>query len=192
MKLNDGKYTWTYDMDMKHNRSVLNLVLKIVTGILAFIFLFLGFLSLRDGDMETFLEMGGVVALCSVVIIAICYLAYWWTTKKFGGVYSWCYEMDEEGIRYWQPEEQAAIAKDIARTSAAIGAMTGNVGLAAAGTANAISDENTVKFSGVTIMTTNEKEDLISLHAIVMHHMIYVNKEDYEFVRNYISERVKH
>ena len=70
--------------------------------------------------------------------------------------------------------------------------MTGNVGLAAAGTANAISDENTVKFSGVTIMTTNEKEDLISLHAIVMHHMIYVNKEDYEFVRNYISERVKH
>ena len=100
MKLNDGKYTWTYDMDMKQNRSVLNLVLKIVTGILAFIFLFLGFLSLRDGDMETFLEMGGVVALCSVVIIAICYLAYWWTTKKFGGVYSWCYEMDEEGIRY--------------------------------------------------------------------------------------------
>ena len=79
MKLNDGKYTWTYDMDMKQNRSVLNLVLKIVTGILAFIFLFLGFLSLRDGDMETFLEMGGVVALCSVVIIAICYLAYWWT-----------------------------------------------------------------------------------------------------------------
>ena len=53
MKLNDGKYTWTYDMDMKQNRSVSNLILKIVTGILAFIFLFLGFLSLRDGDMET-------------------------------------------------------------------------------------------------------------------------------------------
>ena len=146
---NEGKYVWSFDMDMYKNTSILKFVLKIVLGILAFLFLFLAFLAIKDQDWETFVWAGKILAICSLVIIAICYVSYWFVTKYFKGTYSWCYEMDEEGIRYWQPPEQAEKTRNIAKTSAAVGAMTGNLGLAAAGTANAITDENYVEFNKV-------------------------------------------
>lgn len=188
----EGKYTWHYDMDMKQNRSVINLVLKIVIGLLIFLFAFIAFLYLKEGDVEGLMSMSGVLAGCAVAIIAICYFAYWYTCKVFDHVYSWDYEMDEEGIRYWQPKDQAEKAKNIAKGAAAVGAMTGNLGLAAAGTANALTDVNEIKFKNVTILSKNEKEDLISLHAIFMHHMIYVDKKDYDFVYSFIADRVRH
>lgn len=114
-------------MDMRKNSSILKFVLKIILAILIFLFLFLAFLAIKDRDWETFLWAGKILAGCSLVIIAICYIAYWLVTKYFGGTYSWCYEMDEDGIRYWQPEEQAEKARNIAKTSAAVGAVTGNL-----------------------------------------------------------------
>jgi hypothetical protein len=193
MKINnEGKYVWSYDMDMNKNHSILKIVLKIVLGILAFLFLFLAYLAIKDQDWGTFVWAGKILAICSVVIIAICYVAYWFVTKYFHGTYSWCYEMDEEGIRYWQPPEQAEKSRNIAKTSAAVGAMTGNFGLAAAGTANALNNENIVEFDKVNFLGKSEDEDMITMHTILMHHVVYVDKENFEFVYNYINDRVKH
>ncbi|MBR2788044.1 MAG: hypothetical protein IKD94_02665 [Erysipelotrichaceae bacterium] len=141
---------------MRKNSSILKFVLKIILAILIFLFLFLAFLAIKDRDWETFLWAGKILAGCSLVINAICYIAYWLVTKYFGGTYSWCYEMDEDGIRYWQPEEQAEKARNIAKTSAAVGAVTGNLGLAAAGTVNALSDVNKVKFDKVNFLGKSE------------------------------------
>lgn len=193
MKINEeGKYVWSFDMDMKKNPSILKFVLKIILAILIFLFLFLAFLAIKDRDWETFLWAGKILAGCSLAIIAICYVAYWFVTKYFGGIYSWCYEMDEDGIRYWQPEEQAEKSRNIAKTSAAVGALTGNLGLAAAGTANALADVNEVKFDKVNFLGKSEEEDMITMHTILMHHVIYVDKENFDFVYNYIHDRVKH
>ncbi|MBR3250197.1 MAG: hypothetical protein IKF80_00655 [Erysipelotrichaceae bacterium] len=189
---NEGKYVWSYDMDMSKNHSILKLVLKIVTGILVLLFLFFVFLAIRDKDWGKFIWAIKILGGCALAIIAICFASYWFVGKYFGGTYSWCYEMDEEGIRYWQPEEQAEKARNIAETSAIVGAATGNLGLAAAGAANSITDENKVNFDQVNFLGKSEAENMITMHTILMHHMIYVNDEDFDFVYNYISQRVKH
>ena len=53
-------------------------------------------------------------------------------------------------------------------------------------------DENKVNFDQVNFLGKSEAENLITMHTILMHHMIYVNDEDFDFVYNYISQRVKH
>ena len=189
MNQREGKYCWVYEMDMNRNRSILHLVLKIVAGILLFLFAFLLFLCFRSGfSWHDFFWLGRIILLCGIVAIAVTYGSYWFVTWRFHGTYVLLYEMDEEGIAYKQSEDEEEKTKMIGYAAAAAGALTGSHSLIATG----LAAQNTAThftFDKVRSVRTSPDSDLITASTALMRHLIYVNKEDYAFVQRYIAER---
>ena len=185
----EGRYRWVYEMDMKKNRSILWFILKIVLGILLFLYLFLLFLCWKSGfSWEEFFWLSRIILLCAAVAIAITYGCYWFVSWRFQETYVLLYEMDEEGIFYKQSESQEEKTKMIAYAAAVTGTLTGNYGLLGAGLAAANSGTR-FTFDKVRSVSSRPQDDLINANTALMHHMIYVNPADYAFVQKYICER---
>lgn len=187
MVINDeGKYSWIYEFDMEKNRSIFNLVLKVVLGIYAFVAAFLLGLDLFNGSSPLWsLKILGIVL---AVLLPIVFLCYKYVQKKYNNNYIMLYEMDEEGIRFSQIEDQQQITELIGFFTAMAGVVSGNYGLTGS---YLTARDNTAhsEFAKVTRITTDRNSDLISLDSPFLHNMIYVRKEDYDEVLNYIRER---
>ncbi len=185
-----GIYHWIYEMDMKQDRSILRLILKIVLwcmiGILALIMI----LCLHDGmSLSAFMENAWIILLCLAVIIAICFFAYWLVSKMYGGRYVMLYDMDEEGIAFSQTYDEAEKTRLLAAFSSLAGAAVGNHGLAASGMAAAGNTGGYSRFAKVRRVTVKKNENRIDLYSPFLLNMIYIDPKDFDFVEEFICKR---
>ncbi|MBQ6149123.1 MAG: hypothetical protein IJI83_06230 [Oscillospiraceae bacterium] len=188
-KNENGYYTWTYSMDMWQNRSIINLVLKIVLGIMALLYLFMMFLVFSDGfDFDRWWWVTKIILACVAAIVVISYFAYWLVSKYFGGVYTFIYEMDDETLHYYQPEDQKEKTQNIGAAATIVGLATKNFGTASAGMMTANGVNETVRFEKIRKVGKKEDQNLITMSGLIMHHMIYADDVDYDFVYDFICE----
>ena len=186
----NGIYHWIYELDMNNNRSILNLVLKLIMGIMGIICVIVLIVSIKNGvPLENVLEGAKILLLCLFVIFLICLFAYWLVKKMYDGTYVMIYDMDEEGISFSQTADQAEKTRLIAGFASMAGAASKNYGLMASGAAAAYNTSAYSKFTKVTKVIIDKDKNLINLCSPFLLNMVYVEDKDFEFVENYICQR---
>lgn len=181
----DGKYRWTYEMSLFKNPTIFLLIWKI------FFFLFLGVFSVVN--ISDFIKWGpekvlenlpvlGYLLLGMTAVVGLGYLIY---AAIMGGKYIVEFEMDEKGVNHKQIASQARKAKKLGRATMIAGAASGRIGTVGAGM-NAQRTEMYSEFAKVRKVKAYPRRGLIKVNERLGHNQVYVAKEDYEFVSNYI------
>lgn len=182
----EGKYQWLYQLDMKNNKSIFRLVLGIILISFGIVAAFLLILDITEGNsiIPTITMMGAIMA----VMLVITWVSYKIVAHRYKNVYGIVYEMDDEGIRFTQVEDQQQLNDLIGMFAAVAGAVSHNYGLM--GSAFAMADSSAYSnFSKVTKIVEKRQDNLIEVISPFLLNMVYVDEEHYDFVLEFIRER---
>ena len=183
----DGKYRWTYEVNLFRNPTILLLIWKIFFFIILGIFAFVVLISSGsshfwwDGFLDT-AKVFGFILVGMVVLTALGYLIY---AAIMGGKYIVEFEMDEKGVRHKQTAKQAKKAEKLGQAAMAAGAASGSAETAGAGL-NAQRTEMYTEFAKVRKVKAYPRRDLIKVNERLGHNQVYAAKENFMFVKDYI------
>jgi len=186
----DGKYRWTYEMSLIRNPTVFLLVWKIFFFIILGLFALLVLLQSGDSRFwwEGFLDTARVFGFILIGMTALTAMGYLLYAAVMGGKYIVDFEMDEKGVHHRQDVSQAEKAKKLGRATAIAGAASGRIGTVGAGL-NAQRTEMYSEFGKVRRVKAYPRRDLIKVNGLLSHNQVYVGKEDFAFVKDYIVSR---
>lgn len=183
----DGKYRWFYKLNLFKTPIIIFTILKI------FFFIALGVFAVSlianatkanffwDGVKESLTTFGIVVA----IFFGLSILGYLVYAAIMHGSYNIMFEMDEKGINHKQFEDQAKKARKIGEVAAVAGIATGRFSTLAAGVA-ATKTEMYTEFENTKSVKSYKKLHLIKIDKPFNHNQVYVAKEDFDFVKEYI------
>lgn len=186
----DGVYRWSYDMDMWHNRFMLKHVLKILCAMC--VLLFLTMLAAvgprRVSPLSAallFLIPLGVLSALTLLVYLICALA-------MRGNYHLRFEMDENKIVLVQTAETEKRNRALTAIATVAGIAAGqrNKAYRVNATLRAAGSVGTTAFADVTHVRLFRDDDVIDLWEWFGMNQIYVPREDYARVRDFILARV--
>ncbi len=187
----DGTYRWVYEFHMLKNPVILFTVCKIFAIIIAGIFLFI--LILGGGlpsDAEEWKDLLVPMALFFVFFMALIGVSYLILASMYGWKYIVLFEMNDEGIRHIQQPKQFTKAQGIAWLTAMAGVLTGNVGRVGQGMLVASKTESLTSFDRVKGIKVLRSLDTIKVNELLEHNQVYAEPEDFDFVLNYIEQRI--
>ena len=186
-KGDDGKYRWIYVLDLKNNPSVLYTVLKVVGISLVAPLLILMIIFASEGNLSSAMkELLPIYLIVGLVVAIISFISYYFVSKYYGGKMTFLYEMDEEGVTLNRSEEDSEKTKNIGTAAFLTGLATKNAGLMGSGAYNANYTSAHSKFSKVLSVKAVPERDLIKVHSPFLFNEVYVGKDDYDFVLEYI------
>lgn len=184
----DGKYRWTYPMNMLTNPSIYITVCKIFGSIaaVAFILFYIGPVFRGEwAEMVDDLKWWGVAVL---VFLAISALAYLIVAAQYGWKYNVMFTMDENGITHEQTPAQKKIAKKIGYSVSGAGLVTGNIGRIGQGMMVAHHTKLSSDFKVVRSVKPLRRWNTIKVNEPFAKNQVYTTKEDFDFVLDYIRE----
>ena len=186
VKYQNGKFIWTYELLLNENRSILNTLIKVM--VFAFLFpvtILIIVFSMESGLLHTLKTLLPLLCLIALVLSAITAISYLLICRIYNNKLTYHYEMDKDGILSMAKETDAKKTKTISDVAALTGILTKNYGLSAA----AMTDHSKSysEFKKVKSVKTEPKYDLIKVNSFLLFNQIYVNKQDYEFILDYIK-----
>lgn len=187
----NGKYVWEYEVDLYQNKVIFDLIMKILTGIFAFIVIVMTALIIMDGSFDWegmwfFLKIAIPIFL---FVYVLGFLSYRYYAYSLGGVYHMRFEMDEEGINHIPMQREREYSRKVGLFSMLVGLFTRNVGQVGSGFYVATLENIYSRFDKVTSVKADRKHDLINVNYVTLNNQVYVGKEDYDFVFDYIASR---
>lgn len=179
----DNKYRWIYYFNLFRNFTILFLIWRIFLYILlaAFFTYFLASLSTPDFFMEGFYKFLKIFAIALGVMTALVVLGYLIYAGTLGGKYIVLFEMDENGVVHKQIHSQAKKAKNNAK----VGLTTSRITIIGA-TASAARTSMYSDFKKVVKVKYRPHLNTIKVKQKLSRNEVYAEKEDYEFVKEYI------
>ena len=184
----DGKYRWTYPMNMLTNPSVYITVCKIFGGIAAIGYI-IGYIGpILRGDFEKVLgdlKWWGVAVLVFLAISAVAYLI---VAAQYGWKYTVNFTMDENGFLHEQIPAQKKIARKIGKNVAGAGLLTGNPGRVGQGILVANHTSLASDFKYVRSVKPLRQWHTIKVNEPFSKNQIYCDSEDFDFLLDYIRE----
>lgn len=185
----DGKYRWTYPLNMLKNPSILFVVLKIL-GVLFSIPVLIMIISAAargdwDGLWEDNIRIWLIVMAVFLVIILVSYLIVVW---MYGGKYIVHFTMDEERLIHLQEPAQARRARKLGAAAAVVGVLAKRPATAGAGALAASRSASTSVFAKVRKVKAYRWRNLIKVNQLLDHNQVYVPKEDFDFVLGFIRD----
>ena len=186
-KNNTAPYIWYYEMSLFKNMTILKTLIKVCIGVCLFLNLGLQLLFLMaDGslDLDFF-----IVSCClySPILIALILLGYLVYCAIMKGSYCVVFEMDEQGISHTQVARQFKKAQVAGAITAVLGALSGSLSIAGTGILAGSRNSLYTEFSKIDSMKLNKKQDVIYLRSRAFHNQIYVPKQHFDDVVNYIK-----
>lgn len=190
-KCEDGTYRWIYEFSMLKNPIILLTVLKIFALVLIGMWMFFGLFLVKDeGFVGAFVYEAKALIIPVAILFALSIVSY----LILAGIYGWKYivlfEMNEEAIRHIHMNKQFKKAEAMGWLTALIGAASGHPGISGTGLLAATKQETVTEFSKVKKMKVLRGLHTIKLDGLLNHNQIYANGEDYDFVVEYIKERI--
>lgn len=190
----DGVYRWAYEYKLMRDPTILITIFKVVVlsaGICIALMLIINlFISLFtwEFDPESFVSVTWGFVILLPFILLLSFIGYVIYAAMSGWKYCVMFEMDENGITHTQFDrslELAELMKRIAVIAASMGILTQPV---SAGLL--IRTSMRTEFHRVTKMKANKRRKTIFLNARLYHNQIYAGAADFDFVQNYINERL--
>lgn len=186
----DGKYRWVYKMSLLKNPTIFLTVFKLFAGVVLGMFLVFGFfLFVIHGDWKGLWEMTKAMGLVMAIFFGLTILGVLLVAAMNHGKYIVLFEMDEEGIAHIVTPEQAKKAQKLGAITAIVGAGRGSLTTAGAGMLAASRDSSTSVFAHVRKVKPRRWLNVIKVNQLLNHNQVYVRKEDFDFVYNYIKSR---
>lgn len=184
----DGKYRWVYEVNLFKNPTFFFLVWKIFFFILLGVFalmMIIDAIEWSDFFPNRFLETLRVFVIFVLGMTALVVIGYLIYAAIMGGKYIVEFEMDENGVNHKQTPSQAEKARKIGRAAAATGFAAGSMSAGMAGI-NAQRTQMYSDFKTTKKVKAYPSRRLIKVNGILSHNQVYAQKEDFEFVKNYI------
>ncbi len=185
----DGKYRWTYPLDMLKNPSILFVLLKIF-GILLSIPLLIALISAAANNdwqkiWDGFIKIWLIVMVVFFVIILISYLIVVWMN---GGKYVVNFTMDEKRLIHEQVPVQYERARKVGILAAIVGIFAKRPVAAGAGALAASRDTSVSVFDKVRRIKPRRGQNLIKVNQSLERNQVYVPDEDFDFVLDFIRK----
>ena len=184
----DGKYRWTYPMNMLTNPSVYITVCKIFGGIAAIGYIIGNIGPILRGDFEKVLgdlKWWGVAVLVFLAISAVAYLI---VAAQYGWKYTVNFTMDENGIKHELTPKGKKIAKRIGTATAGVGGVGGSIGRVGQGILVANHTSLSSDFKVVRSVKPHRRWHTINVNEPFAKNQVYTTKEDFDFVLDYILQ----
>ena len=185
----DGKYRWTYPLDMLKNPSILFVLLKIF-GILLSIPLLIALISAAANNdwqkiWDGFIKIWLIVMVVFFVIILISYLIVVWMN---GGKYVVNFTMDDKRLIHEQVPVQYDRARKVGLLAALVGIFAKRPAAAGAGALAASRDTSVSVFDKVRRIKPRRGQNLIKVNQSLERNQVYVPDEDFDFVLDFIRK----
>ena len=185
----DGKYRWTYPLDMLKNPSILFVLLKIF-GILLSIPLLIALISAAANNdwqkiWDGFIKIWLIVMVVFFVIILISYLIVVWMN---GGKYVVNFTMDDKRLIHEQVPVQYDRARKVGLLAALVGIFAKRPSAAGAGALAASRDTSVSVFDNVQRIKPRRGQNLIKVNQRLERNQVYVPDEDFDFVLDFIRK----
>ena len=180
----DGKYRWTYEFNMLKNPAGILLIIPFLINIIS-----LASHGTLQAEWNDRLWSGSnpkiwlVVMAVFAVIILLAYLLVAWT---YGGRYIVHFTLDEQGVIHEQEAAQIKRARKLSLLTVLVGAATGRPSTVGAGMMAASRTTSTSVFANVRRIKPRRALELIKVNQRLDRNQVYVPKEDYDFVLNFI------
>ncbi|MBO7697429.1 MAG: hypothetical protein J6S38_00165 [Erysipelotrichaceae bacterium] len=183
----DGKYRWSYRVEMYKNPAIFHTV--VIASAISFLFplVVLGIIFALEGNFfEAMKDLLPIFLGIGLVMVLIVLFSYWAVSKYYGGSFLFFYEMDEEGIRFYQSKEDSEKTKNISDLAFLTGMATKNYGLMGVGMADSSTAYS--RFKKLISIRANRKRELITLHSFFLYNQIFVPEADYDSVLHFMEE----
>ena len=185
----DGKYRWTYPLDMLKNPSILFVLLKIF-GILLSIPLLIALISAAANNdwqkiWDGFIKIWLIVMVVFFVIILISCLIVVWMN---GGKYVVNFTMDEKRLIHEQVPVQYERARKVGILAAIVGIFAKRPVAAGAGALAASRNTSVSVFDKVRRVKPRRGQNLIKVNQSLERNQVYVPDEDFDFVLDFIRK----
>lgn len=184
----DGKYRWSYEVNLWKNPSILIDLVKVFGIILVGMWLFITVLIPLFGDdfdWDDFWVNSKIFLWIALGMMVLCLLGYLLFAAISGGRYAVYFVMDEDTVVHRQMPKQVKRAQVIAAISFMMDPRNSGPAILAASGMPYISH-----FKRVRTVKAERKHNLIKVNEVTTKNRIFVeDPEDYEFVLDFISKR---
>lgn len=186
----DGVYRWVYELHLMRNPVILGTLCKVMGVITLLLYLFMAILGIVEGNAGALVEMLPAVLGFFALMMALCVLGYLIYAAMNGWKYIVLFEMDETGVRHIQQPAQFDKAQGVAWLLALAGLATGNPGRVGQAMVLGSKGSSYTEFARAKGMKVLRSQNTIKINETLEHNMVYAEPEDFDFVLNYIRERV--
>lgn len=184
----DGKYRWTYPMNMYKNPTIFFTVCKIFGILGAAMFVLLNIGSALNGDFDLIAGTLKYWGIAIVVFLVIALISYLIVAAMYSGRYIVNFTMDEEGLLHEQIPAQKKNARIIGGAVAAGGVLSGNVGRVGQGAAVAVHTSLSSDFAKVKRIKAYRGRSTILVNQPFAKNQVYTTREDFDFVLGFIRD----
>ena len=185
----DGKYRWTYPLDMLKNPTILFLIFKIFSILFSIPLLIALISAAVNNDLakiwDSFIKIWLIVVVVFFLIIIISYLIVVWMN---GGKYIVHFTMDEKRIVHKQEPAQFDRARKVGLLAALVGIFAKRPSTAGAGALAASRNTSISDFDKVRRVKANRRQHLIKVNQTLERNQVYVTEEDFDFVLDFIRK----
>ena len=186
----DGKYRWVYEMNLLTNPFIFLTVLKIfVLIIIGIWFVFGFFLHIIHGDLAGMLDFGKTMLIMLAIFTGLTILGVLVLAALYGGKYVVLFEMDEKEVKHIQMPKQFKKAQAISLITAMVGIAAKKPSTVSAGLLSAGKSSSTSEFKSVRRVIPRRLFHVIKVNQLLNKNHVYVPKEDYDFVYDFIKTR---
>jgi len=140
------------------------------------------------GDWAGLLEMAKATLLVWAIFAGLTILGVLIVAINYKGKYVVLFEMDEKEIKHEQEPMQFKKAQKMGAVTAAVGGAGGNLTTAGAGLLSASHNASTSTFEHVRRVRAIRWLRTIKVNQLLNHNQIYVPKEDFDFVYDFIKK----
>lgn len=188
----DGTYRWVYEFNMLKNPIIILTIWKIFVLILLGMWIVFGLFGIKThGVSDAYLFEAKALMIPALILLGLSILAYFILAAMYGWKYCVLFEMNEDGIKHIHMEKQYKKAEALGWLTFMVGVVGGNPSTAGTGLLSATKNLQITEFSKVKKMKVLKVFNTIKLDSLLNHNQIYVEPEDFEFVKDYIEKRVQ-
>lgn len=181
-----GSYNWMYEFSLWKNPAVLITVFKVLLLAMIVPALLMFFLTLEDGIGDAFKLLVSMLGIGVVLMFVLMIAGYVMLSLAYGGKYYVLFKMDNKGVNHIQLDKQHKKAHALGFLTALTGLSSGNISAAGAGLLGASKKSLYTNFKKVSSVKFSPNRNTIYLNELLNKNQIYVSKEDFIFVKEFI------
>ena len=186
----DGVYRWVYEYPMLKNPTIRFTVWKVRLLSCAICIVLVGVPLMFTEGPGALLGLGKSLGGAALILLPLSILGYAILAASYGWKYMVLFEMDDEEVRHIQMKKQVKKAEAMGWLTAMAGLTAGNLTAAGSGLLAASKSRSTSVFAHVKKVKPNKAMHVIRINETLEHNQVYADGEDFDFVLQYILERV--
>lgn len=188
----DGKYHWSYKFNLLKNPTILFLLWKMFFWIFIGIFIFIVILDVCGGrfSLESLINLGKGFFIFILAMEAFIAFGYFIYSLIMGFSYYVMFDMDDNGVTHTQMPKQFKKAQAMGWLAFVAGMVAKKPGVAGAGLLSASKQTMSSSWPYVKSIEIFRRRGVIKVNERLNYNQVYAEKEDFEFVENFIKSHV--